>query len=318
MNKVHHLLQGKPGSSQEAGPGDVRESHNQNHIGENPMKMKTLVPFLLLSFGLTWGIAAILIFFYDQVVAIFGEISMSNPLYILAVYAPGIAGVFLVWRHYGLEGLGSFFKRLTLWRAPVKWWLFLILGIPAIVYTGAAIKGSIGDPFSFTTWSALLPALALALFLGPIEEFGWRGVALPLLQRRFAPIWAGLIIGITIAAWHIPAFLLSGSPMSNWSFIPYFGGVVAVYVILTLFFNVSRGSLLIAYLYHFQLMNPMFPDAQPYDNIIWMAVAVIVVVLNRRTMFHKGAGVTDVLMPEEEGVPAVARHPQAAVEISEA
>ncbi|MGD8805225.1 MAG: hypothetical protein PVH65_05215, partial [Chloroflexota bacterium] len=69
MNKSNHLLQKKSGSPQERGPADARESHNQmNHIGEIPMKMKTLVPFLALSFGLTWGIAAILIFFYDQVV----------------------------------------------------------------------------------------------------------------------------------------------------------------------------------------------------------------------------------------------------------
>ena len=39
------------------------------------MKTKTLIPFLAISFGLTWGLAAILILFYDQVVAIFGEVS---------------------------------------------------------------------------------------------------------------------------------------------------------------------------------------------------------------------------------------------------
>ena len=290
---------------------------NANLRRSNPMTGRTLIPFLALSFGLTWSIAAILILFYDQVVAIFGEISISNPLYILAVYAPGIAGVFLVRRHYGLAGLGSFFKRLTLWRAPVKWWLFLILGIPAVVYIGAVIKGTIGDPFPFSPWYQVLPALGLALFLGPIEEFGWRGVALPILQRRFAPFWAGLILGIICATWHIPAFLLSGSPMSDWSFVPYFGGVIAIYVILTPFFNVSKGSLLVAYLYHFQMMNPIFPDAQPYDNIIWMAVAVIVVWLNRRTMFRRGEGVTEVLMPEEEDAPAAAGNPQAGVVMSE-
>ena len=268
---------------------------NANLRKSNPMTGKTLIPFLALSFGLTWSIAAILILFYDQVVAIFGEISMSNPLYILAVYSPGIVGLFMVWRHFGLEGLGRFFKRMTLWRAPVKWWLFLILGIPAVVYTAAAIKGSISDPFPYSTLPELLSALALTLFLGPIEEFGWRGVALPLLQRRFAPFWSGLILGTIIAAWHIPAFLMSGTPMSNWSFVPYFGAVIAIYVIMTAFFNASRGSLLVAYLYHFQLMNPIFPDAQPYDNFMWLAIAVIVVWLNRKKMFSREAGVTHII-----------------------
>jgi len=268
----------------------------------NTMTGRTLIPFLVLAFGLTWSIAAVLILFYDQVVAVFGEISISNPLYILAVYSPGLAGVFLVWLHYGREGLGSFFKRLTLWRAPVGWWLFLILGIPAVVYAGAAIKGSISDPFPFSPWYQVLPALALALFLGPIEEFGWRGLALPLLQRRFAPFWAGLILGIICAVWHIPAFLIGGSPLSDWSFVPYFGGVVAINVILTPFFNASKGSLLVAYLYHFQMMNPIFPDAQPWDNFLWIAVAVIVVWLNRRTMFQRNSGITDILMPGQENI----------------
>ncbi|UCC53799.1 MAG: CPBP family intramembrane metalloprotease [Anaerolineaceae bacterium] len=283
----------------------------------NTMTGKTLIPFLAITFGLSWSIAAIVILFYDQVIAIFGEISVINPIYILMVYSPGIAGVFLVWWHYRTKGLGSFFKRLTLWRAPLGWWLFLILGIPAVVYTGAAIKGTISDPFPFSPWYQVLSALAIALFLGPIEEFGWRGLALPLLQRRFAPIWAGLILGITCAAWHIPAFFMSGTPMTNWSFVPYFGGVVAIYVILTPFFNASRGSLVVAYLYHFQMMKPIFPDAQPYDNILWMAVAVIVVLLNRRKMFRRGEGVKEVLMPEEEDAPAAARYPQADVGMSE-
>ena len=259
---------------------------------------KTLTQFLVLTFALTWGLAAILILFTDQVTAIFGQVGLTNPLVILAVYSPGFVGVFLVWRHYGLKGLGGFFRRLTLWRAPLVWWLFLILGIPAIVYIGAAIKGTFTTPFPFFPWYKMLPALALALFLGPIEEFGWRGLALPLLQRRFAPFWAGLILGGIWAFWHIPSFLISGMPQTTWSAVPYFLGIIAISVILMPLFNVSRGSLLISVLFHFQMMNPIFPDAQPWDNILWVAVAVVTVWLNRRTMFQRGAGVTEVLMPE--------------------
>jgi len=72
--------------------------------------------------------------------------------------------------------------------------------------------------------------------------------------------------------------------------------VVAISIILTPLFNVSRGSLLIAVLFHFQVMNPLFPDAQPWDILIYIVVAVIVVWLNRRQMFQRGSGVTDVLM----------------------
>jgi len=269
---------------------------------QSSMTTKTLFPFLALTFGLTWGIAVLLMLFTDQIVVIFGEISMSNPLFILAVYSPGIASVFLVWRNYGFKGLGSFFRRLTLWRASRLWWLFLILGIPVIVYTGAAVKGTISNPFPFSPWYQVLPALVIALFLGPIEEFGWRGLALPLLQRRFTPFWAGLILGIIWATWHIPAFLIGGTPQSNWSFVPYFAGTIAGSVILTALFNDSRGSLLLAVLIHFQLNNPIWPDAQPWDNVLLITAAIIIVWLKRRTLFQRGSGVTDILIPEQGGI----------------
>ncbi len=261
------------------------------------MTNRSLIPFLALAFGVTWGIAALLVLFGDSIIAIFGELSLSNPLIFLMIYSPAFAGIFLVWRNEGWRGLGRFFRRLTLWRAPGAWWLFLIAGIPAVVYAGAAIKGTSGDPLPFPSWQAALPALALALFLGPIEEFGWRGVALPLLQRRFAPFWAGLLLGVIWAVWHLPAFLGSEMPQSSWAIAPYLGGIVAISVILTPLFNAARGSLLLAVLFHFQMMNPLFPDAQPWDNYLWIAAAVVVVWLHRRTMFRRDAGVTDVLLP---------------------
>lgn len=263
------------------------------------MTEKTLVPFLALTFGLTWGIAALLILFGDQIVAIFGEITASNPLFILAVYSPGIVAVLLVLRHYGPKGLASYFRRLTLWRMSLAWWLFLILGIPVVFFAGAAWKGTIGDPFPFSPWTQVFPALAFALFLGPIEEFGWRGLALPLFQRRFNPFWAGLILGIIWAIWHIPAFLLSGAPQSAWSFPAFFFGVVALSVILTPIFNDARGSLLIAVLYHFQMNNPIWPDAQPWDTLLFVTAAVIIVWLKRRAMFQRGSGATNIRMPEQ-------------------
>ena len=270
---------------------------NQN---TRPMETKALIPFLAISFGLTWGLAATLFFFYDQVVAIFGEVSMTNPLFILAVYSPGIAGVFLIWWHYGFKGLVSFFRRLTLWRTSTMWWLFLLLGIPVLVYAGAALTGTIGDPFPFSPWYQVFPAIAISLFIGPIEEFGWRGVALPLLQRKFAPFWAGLILGGIWGVWHIPSFLIGGTPQSAWSFGPFFIGLIAITVIMTPLFNASRGSLLIAILYHLNIMNPIFPDAQPWDSFLLAIVAAIIVFINRRHLFQHGSGVTEVLGTEDK------------------
>ena len=265
------------------------------------MGTKTLLSFLALTFGLSWVPMALFMIFPDQLTPIFGEISTSNPFFLLAVYAPGISGIFLIWRHYGLKGLGSFFRRLFIWRAPIQWWLFLLLGIPVIVYMAAAIKGTISEPFRFVPWYLVFPALIQSLLLGPMgEEFGWRGLALPLLQRRFSPFWASLILGVVWAIWHAPAFLMSGTPQSAWSFGPFFIGLVAITVIMTPLFNASRGSLLIAILYHLHIMNPIFPDAQPWDSYLLAIAAVVIVFINRRQMFQRASGVTEVLSHEDK------------------
>lgn len=263
------------------------------------LENRMLAPFFVWTFAITWGLSILLFAFIDQVTAIFGELSLSNPLIILLIYAPGIVGLLLVLRLYGLQGLGRFFRRLTLWQAPAAWWLYLALGAPAIVFIAAAFKGTLDTAFQFSPWYLALPALAQALVLGPIEEFGWRGVALPLLQRRFAPVWAGLILGVLWAAWHIPSFFAAGMPQSSWDILPYLLGIVAISVILTPFFNAARGSLLVAILYHFQMMNPLWPDAQPWDNWTFVALALIIVILNRKTMFDRRSAATDILLPED-------------------
>ena len=127
------------------------------------------------------------------------------------------------------------------------------------------------EPFPFSSLRSVVAALLFAAIKGPVEESGWRGLALPVLQRRLAPIWAALIIGGIWGLWHLPAFLLSGTQQSEWSFAAFF---------------------------HFNLMNPIFPDAQPYDTYLLAMVAVAVVWFHRQTMFGK-QGAWDEVIPSE-------------------
>jgi uncharacterized protein len=270
------------------------------------MPTRALVPFFTIAFGLSWGILALFIGFTAQAEAVFGKMGYTNPLFVLAVYAPAIGSVLLVWRHHGLAGLGRFAKRLTLWRMAWPWWALLVLGIPAVSYAGAALKGTLGAPFPFSPWTTVLPALATTLLIGPIEEFGWRGLALPLMQRRLAPFWAGLWLGVIWAVWHVPAFFLSGTPQSNWSLPGFFVGCVALSLILTPMFNAARGSLLVAALFHFQVNGPAWPDAQPWDSVIFAVLAALIVAFNRKQYFDRSAGAVEVLMPARslDGSPA--------------
>ena len=196
----------------------------------------------------------------------------------------------------GFDGFKRYLSRLLLWRCSLGWYVFVLLGIPVIYFAGSAVKGNLfHTPFPFSGMGPMLSAMAFMLFLGPVEEFGWRGVALPLLQRRLAPIGAGLVLGLVWGVWHLPAFFLSGTPQSAWGFMPFFAGSVAVSLILTPLFNASRGSILLAALFHFQLNSPLWPDAQPYDTIFFAAAATGAIWLNRATMFTRDSAVIDVI-----------------------
>lgn len=261
-----------------------------------PVPFSAILPFLLITFGLAWGIFALFVLFPKQIIDMFGELSGRHPLFMLAVYAPAIAAFSIVAYIGGSEALRRYLSRLLQWRASPGWYGLLIVGIPLIYIAGSALKGNlINDPFPFISAQSLFLALAMAMITGPVEEFGWRGVALPLLQRRVAPIWAGLILGVVWGFWHLPAFLLSGTPQSGWSFAPFFIGSVAISVIVTPLFNASRGSILLPVLFHFQLNNPIWPDAQPYDNYLFAVAAVLVVWIHRKTIFSREAAFTAVI-----------------------
>ena len=255
-----------------------------------------LTPFLLIAFGLAWGILALFIFLPEPMVGIFGQLTGQHPLFYLAVWAPAIAAVTIVNHYSGLPGLRRYLSRLLLWRCSLAWYAFLILGIPLLFYAGALWKGNLfTESFPFVSFQSLLTALLLSAIKGPVEEFGWRGLALPLLQRKFAPIWAALILGIVWGLWHLPAFLLSGTQQSAWSFTPFLAGTIAISMIVTPLFNASRGSILLPAILHFQLMNPIWPDAQPYDSAFVVAAAIVAVWFNRETMFTQKGSVTQVV-----------------------
>lgn len=261
-----------------------------------PIAFICLVPFLLVAFGLAWGILGLYIFLPDQMAGVFGAISGQHPLFFLAVYAPAIAAFVVVAFNGGAGGLRRYLARLLLWRCPPAWYAFLLIGVPLLYVGGAALKGNLlAGPFQFSSFQALILALVFTAIKGPVEEFGWRGVALPLLQQKFSPIWAGMILGVIWGFWHLPAFLLSGTPQGAWSFTPFFIGAVAVSVIVTALFNASGGSILLPALFHFQLNNPIWPDAQPLDTFFFVAAAALVVGFNRKAMLMRKNAVTAVI-----------------------
>ena len=97
-------------------------------------------------------------------------------------------------------------------------------------------------------WPDLIPKfLFILLFVGVGEETGWRGFALPELQKRHSPVVASLVLGAIWAAWHIPRFGVEFAPAE----IPWFVlSVLAGALTATWLFNFAHGSLLPLPLFH--------------------------------------------------------------------
>ncbi|PSQ45389.1 hypothetical protein BRD15_11820 [Halobacteriales archaeon SW_6_65_15] len=94
-------------------------------------------------------------------------------------------------------------------------------------------------------------AFAFALLLGGgQEELGWRGFALPRLQRAHGPMAASLVIGVVWAVWHLPLFAMEGTSQSQVPFLAYAPAVVAMSVIFTWLYNESAGCILPVMLLH--------------------------------------------------------------------
>ena len=192
-------------------------------------------------------------------------------------------------------------RRFVLWRVGLGWYLFALLGVPSIFALAAVLMP--GALSSFQGLASLVPPMpwliliVYVLFHGPLgEEPGWRGFALPRLQRRYGPLVGSLILGPLWALWHLPLFWVPA-----WNFPPTLLNIVlfvisatAFTIIMTWVFNNTKGSLLIAILVHatfdttFVILNQLFPApiVTDYGSTVpvligYGAVALVVMALTR-------------------------------------
>ncbi len=242
------------------------------------MKQRPLLGFFGLTFGLTWGLGACFARFPNQLMAVFGNASISNPLFILAVYAPSISAIIMTCLLDGAAGIRRLIARLVQWRNGLRWYLAILLGIPAgsaiALLSSAAFTGT---PLTLEHWYQLfllgptghdivrsltstsgghfgvIGVILASFFLdpGPLgEELGWRGFALPRLLEGRSALSAGAILGVIWGVWHLPAFFIAGTPQSHMSIWPFMVTIVAESVLITWVFNGTRGSVLMASLIH--------------------------------------------------------------------
>ena len=219
-----------------------------------------LISYFIITFAFSWLV------FLPGVLTYYGVLSVApsviGVLGIVGLLGPVLSGFVMTALTEGGAGVGDLLRRIVLWRVGLRWYLFVLLGIPAVVVLGTLIRpGALASfdisaqPISLAYLTAFVSMVAIG---GPLfEEPGWTGFAQSRLQRLHGPLVGGLILGSLWALWHLPGFLI---PSQNLQDIPPRGTVLDFVVfalalmglrlVIMWVVNNTRGSVFMAILTH--------------------------------------------------------------------
>jgi membrane protease YdiL (CAAX protease family) len=201
--------------------------------------------FVVLTFVLTWlpwlTVAWMLRAGRPPVVTVLVLIGGFGP-FLAAVLVAAAGGDLRSW----LRNLIDPGATLRVWAAAVL--------VPVVLYVLAlGVFLLAGGSFDRTSVlpAAAVPAVVFATFVrGGLEEPGWRGMALPVLQRRIGAFRASIVIGVIWALWHVPLFVMPGSSQAGTPFWLYAPAVVGISVIATWLYNAAGGRVLVPVVFH--------------------------------------------------------------------
>lgn len=181
-------------------------------------------------------------------------------------------------------------------RMPRLHWAILAVLVFPIIWALGNSAGAFVNLVNMAPWqesywrnldSVTMSAIIFTAFVGGgQEEFGWRGFALPELQKSFSPLLASVVLGITTAMWHLPLYF-NGWYQDNPSLNDLFqimGSRIAynipTTVVITFFFNRTQGNMWLMILLHIaHNLNPT-PSSQFVIYALY-AVAIVLAVTDR-------------------------------------
>jgi uncharacterized protein len=226
---------------------------------ESLIRRYPLTSFFLLAIGLTW-IFMIVDALGSQDILPF---RLPLPLMIVMGYMPTLAAVIVVGQTRGRQGIRALFRKLLIWRVGLRWYLFAIFGMAVLNVLAILIYNRVVPEADLSILSERFPVtspLQAVLSLIPMflvitivngEELAWRGYATPQLQARHSALTASLIMGVIWTIFHLPLFFTrTGSSQADWPFASFLVSTVAITVLYTWMLNHTRGSVLLAYLFH--------------------------------------------------------------------
>jgi membrane protease YdiL (CAAX protease family) len=224
------------------------------------------------------------------------EMTAMHGVLVFVIASPSVVGIVLTAVVDGRQGLKELWSRTTRWRVHIKWYVaallvpFMTAGLSYVVYGlltgGPLVPPDLGEQFAF-----ILPFAVMACLL---EEYGWRGFALPRLQARYNALVSALIVGVGWALWHTAVnYLGLAGQHEGWLLFPLLlvasQLTVVLSVLLSWIHNNSRGSMLLVILCHFSVTmgNVFLPITVTTQDVFranltsvavhWLVALVIIV-----------------------------------------
>ena len=257
---------------------------SENSSSTHWFKCHQVTTFFIITYAITWGIAAFAILFSTQFKQMFGELTYFNPMAILAVAAPTISATILTAAWQGKAGLRELYARLIRWRFGIQWYAFLLIGIPFLGWLAALVAGA-SPVYRLTSPALAFSVLLNLLVTGPLgEELGWRGYALPRLLKRFSPLIASLILGAIWGVWHLPSFYISSLVQSGLSLPVFLCFAMINSVLITWIFQHTGGSVLAIVLFHYAVNFSLSIIGAPMVAfmLVMLVAALLVVALDKK------------------------------------
>jgi membrane protease YdiL (CAAX protease family) len=201
---------------------------------------------------------------------------------LLDIVAATVVAFVLSGVHSPRQGVRELLHSLDVRGQPVRWyWWAIAVGFyPLVIVLGNAITAGVGLPQPAPNATGLwywlvLDALIMSLYGlfggGGLEEPGWRGFALPWLQKRYSPLLASLILAVIWAFWHWP--LLQVGPLDMVLYLVL--EVAPLAILFTAVFNRSGGSLPIVMLLHVSInMTGMILPVSILATSVWKLLIV--------------------------------------------
>ena len=259
------------------------------------LKEHPLVPFFPLAYlfsTLLW---------FPQIASVQGWTSSPASPYwhLIGGVGPALAAFLITAIISGREGLGELVTRILKWRVGTRWHLFVWLA-PVVIYLVSTVVvrlvwGEWPDfrLFGRTNEYPQLPLLvwwaANIIFYGFGEEIGWRGFALPRMQKKHNALVATAILSVFWPIWHLPLFWFIPGYMKM-GLGDFMGLSLSFFlgaVIFTWLYNSTKGSILIAAIFH-GAMDIAFTTPSPgnLDVVIGILMTVLGIII---LLTHKPA-----------------------------